>query len=425
MRVATQTWLAPDPVLPQRDLLLDSDFVAGRLTGHFHRPIERCSEVKVKYRVGESLRVLHRVTVGGQDLLVGARTFPLSDRSAARDRLAKLSRTEHNQDAFLDAPSNTIFWKFPNDPKIRNLKVIAEVPETLSSIFGSSWKASQVVAYAPEKCATLRCLNEEGETLAYAKVYTENEGERCAEVYAQLRASIHAAGSPLQVPQAIEYIGTCGTLLIESISGTRLDQTAAAESFHNACALGSTLAWLHNLPPRGGFPRFNRLAPERLQNAAFVIGLARPDVARIAAETADELSASYLLRQEPLVCLHGDIHPKNAVLREGRLVLIDLDQASLGPAAADLGSFCAALRYHCCTGQLPTSAERELRKACLEGYGRIRELPHPDSLDWHTAAALLAERALRSVSRVRREGLSQLPAILTQALKIARGKDAR
>jgi phosphotransferase family enzyme len=425
MRVATQTWLAPDPVLPQRDLLLDSDFVAGRLTGHFHRPIEHCSEVKVKYRAGESLRVLHRVTVGGQDLLVGARTFPLSDRSAARDRLAKLSRTEHNQDAFLDAPSNTIFWEFPCDPKIGNLKAIAETPETLSSIFGSSWKTSRVVAYAPEKCATLRCLNEDGETLAYSKVYTGNEGERCAEIYGQLCASIRAAGSPLQIPQALEYIGNCATLLIEAISGTRLDQAAAAEGFHNARALGGALAWLHSLPPHGRVPRFSRLDPERLQNAAFVLGLARPDVASMAAQLADELCASYLLRQEPLVCLHGDVHPKNAVLREGRLVLIDLDQASLGPAAADLGSFCAALRYHCCTRQLPKSAERELRNACLEGYGRVRELPHPDSLDWHTAAALLAERALRSVSRVRREGLSQLPAILTAALKIVCGKDVR
>jgi tRNA A-37 threonylcarbamoyl transferase component Bud32 len=423
MNVAAPSGLAPDPVLPQRDLLLDSDFVAGRLAECLARQIQRCTGVKVKYRVGESLRVLHRITVAGQDHLVAARTFPLADASAARVRLARFSPTTDPEDAFLDASINTIFWKFPSDPKMGDLKNVVKQPETVPSVFGSRWKKSEVVAYAPEKCATLRCMDGTGTVLAYAKVYAGDQGKQCARLYGTLAAGIRGSGSPLEIPRIFEYIENCGALLLESIPGMRLDQAGAAGLPNSFSELGSALAWLHNLPPRRDFPRFHRLDPERLQNAAFVIGLARPDVAGIAARIADELCASYGRWQEPLVYLHGDVHPKNGVLRGGRLVLIDLDQAGLGPAAADLGSMCAALRYNRCTGQLSDSSERELKTRCLEGYSRIRELPHPHSLDWHTAAALLAERALRAVNRVRPEGLSQLCSVLNHALQIVRGKD--
>jgi len=38
-------------------------------------------------------------------------------------------------------------------------------------------------------------------------------------------------------------------------------------------------------------------------------------------------------------------------------------------------------------------------------YAAVRPLPSPTSLRWHTAAALLAERAWRAVNRLRLPGL--------------------
>ena len=52
--------LAPDPVLPQRDLLLNDQQMATRLSSLLNRRdpvvIDRCEKQRIKYRLGESLR---------------------------------------------------------------------------------------------------------------------------------------------------------------------------------------------------------------------------------------------------------------------------------------------------------------------------------------------------------------------------------
>jgi aminoglycoside phosphotransferase (APT) family kinase protein len=108
----------------------------------------------------------------------------------------------------------------------------------------------------------------------------------------------------------------------------------------------------------------------------------------------------------PSVCLHGDVHLKNAIVRDGDVALIDLDQVATGPAAADVGSLLAALRAAGVDGE----------SSVLAGYGRTA--PHPldrDALRWHVAAALVAERALRAITRVRADSLKQLPRLIAEA----------
>jgi len=50
-----------------------------------------------------------------------------------------------------------------------------------------------------------------------------------------------------------------------------------------------------------------------------------------------------------------------------------------------------------------------LKHALLKGYGAPQD---SHELRWHTAAALLQERALRSVTRIRPTTLQKLPEIL-------------
>ncbi len=100
------------------------------------------------------------------------------------------------------------------------------------------------------------------------------------------------------------------------------------------------------------------------------------------------------------------------------VVLIDLDQVCAGPAAADLGGLLAGLAYARCVGELPEADERRLGEAVVAGYADAGTPPTPASLRWHTAAALLAERGLRAVHRVRRRGLRRLDAILEAAEEV-------
>jgi aminoglycoside phosphotransferase (APT) family kinase protein len=422
-RIKTHINLANDALLPQRDLLLDTGEVARRLASQLGASgtvrIDSCERVRTKYRVGDSLRVLHRIRVGASDFTVAARTFKEGRSEGAYERAlrralpcAPLRAVVH------DAELQTVFWTFPNDRKLDSLRALANIPADLSQLFNPAWTHSRVVAYAPEKCATAQCLDERLNVLAYAKIYQNDEGRRIFRVYNALRQSLASAADAFALPRAIAYAEAHRMLLMEPVEGERIADLQGADALRGYELLGAALAALHNLPVPAGLPPFKRLEVKRLRQAARIMGHARPDVERKALDLADELTAQWKPQTEAPVCLHGDVHSKNGVLCDERLALIDFDQASAGAPAADIGSLLAGLAYAHLSRLLPHAVAQELGAAFLEGYARRRKLPENLALRWHTAAALLAERALRAVNRVRPEGLACLREILTEAQHI-------
>jgi aminoglycoside phosphotransferase (APT) family kinase protein len=414
--------LAFDERLPERDRLLEEQEVRMRLSARLGAdgplPIDRCERVKAKYRVGESLRTLHRVTIGGSGYVVAARTFPDGR-----------SRDEYGRAAAVAAPcgplpgvahdpeTGTVFWSFPNDRKIGGLRALT-CPETLAGLLRRPCLATRLVAYAPERAATARCLGSTGEPIGYAKLYAGDDGRRTYRLHEELRASLAGALS-LRLPRALAYSGGARLLVVEPMEGRQADDLAGAERLVGYRRFGAALATLHGLPPPE-LPRFSRLDRARLLKAAELIGRMRPDVARAASDLATELVARCGPPAAPPVCLHGDVNSRNWILQDDRVALIDLDQVTLGPAAADLGGVLAGLRYRGCVGQLSRSDAGELARAFLAGYAGVRALPERAALRWHTAAALLVERALRAVNRVRAEGLLHLEALLAEASALLR-----
>jgi Ser/Thr protein kinase RdoA (MazF antagonist) len=147
------------------------------------------------------------------------------------------------------------------------------------------------------------------------------------------------------------------------------------------------------------------------------IGAARPDVADELHELRRRLAAR---RPGGLtVLLHGDCHPKNLLVDDADVALIDLDQAGLGPAAADIGSYLARLRLATVVGRQSPEEEATMATAFLAGYDAVRPQPTEDALRWHLAAALLAEQSLRGVNRVRSDVLVHLPGVLAAAAEVA------
>jgi Ser/Thr protein kinase RdoA (MazF antagonist) len=124
------------------------------------------------------------------------------------------------------------------------------------------------------------------------------------------------------------------------------------------------------------------------------------------------------------VLLHGDAHPKNCLLGEAGATLIDLDQASVGPASADLGGVLARLLRDLLAGRLDAAEAAARGESFLEGYARHRPLPPPESLAWHQAAALLIESALRAVNRVYGDALAVLDQLLAGGLACLEGSRA-
>ncbi len=420
--------LTADPVLPQRDLLLNVEEVGQRLSaqlgadGPLH--IRDCERLRVKYRVGRSLRVLYRMDVDSGSHMIAARAFPPGESGHVYEREAQTSLSCGTLRPVLrDAELDTIFWTFPHDRKIANLQVFANVPPgMLSRVLDDRWTHSRLIAYAPEKCATAQCLNDRRELLAYAKVYGGQDGERCYGIYSKLWRGLSAERTPLRIPQAIHYSAAHRTLLLEAIQGKRIADLGGEELRSGFRYLGAALASLHALPLADGLPRYQRLDMGRLQQAARIIGMACSEVAGLAQELSHQLNRGWQPSNHE-VCLHGDVHLKNGILVGDGVALVDLDQVAAGPPAADVGSLLAALRYARCIGHFSEATEYELASAFFDGYCQICQLPDAASLRWHAAAALLAERALRAINRIRPEGLQHLGDLLASAQEALTGRD--
>ena len=394
----TTPLLAIDPALPQRDLLLDETLMTEYLSRLVKYRIEDCERLRTKYRVGTSLRVLYKLRGSGRSYRIAARAFPRTRRITNQ----VTSQTE------LNAPElNATFWIFPHDRKIKNLGVLDSIPDALRDIEGRTWTTSRIVAHAPEKAVTAQCLDENDQIIAYAKIYAGDEGRRIFETYKALETNV-------QTPRAIAYSETHHLLLLKPVPAVPLSTvTQQEDAFFR---LGRALKSLHRINPPLLLRRATRLTPETLTQASANIYAARPDVADIVERLTATLIAQYI-HGEP-VFLHGDVHPKNVFLNDDTLFLLDLDQAAIGTATADLGSVIAGLYGDACTGSRTWNEAFVLQRALLTGY----EAPHESNeLRWHIAAALLQERALRSVTRIRPVTLQKLPEILCAAEAVLNG----
>jgi len=403
-----RTLLAPDPVLPQRDLLLDPEQITPLLEERLslYGPVElaSCEIARVKYRVGQSLRVRYTVEVDGRSHDVACHAFARGHAEAAfRRALGEAVATDGLRAVAWARELETVFWTFPNDRKLR-LGALA----ALDHLLGPRLHSLELVAYAPEKSATLRCDGEAGQ-LAYAKLYADDGADRAFALHR------HLAGAGMPVPQAIPTDQSLRLLLVRPLAGRPLAQLEGAELIEGHERLGETIARLHELPPPDRV-RARRLDTDRLRAAAEIIACARPDVADAARRVGAEIARRGT--PQPLVCLHGDLHPKNALLHGGRVGLVDLDQVAGGSASAELGSLFAGLRCARVVGRLDGAKERECAAAFAAGYATVRPLPPAPVLRRATAAALLGERALRAVNRVRPDGLSALGRLFAAAQEL-------
>jgi aminoglycoside phosphotransferase (APT) family kinase protein len=355
------TTLAPDAVLERRDELLDADALCDTVSQLLDAEVETCERVRATYHPGRSLRVLLRVRHGGSTTRVSARM----------------------------RPARTLFSIFPADRKLPALRRLMD----------GSWPSPgaplELVVYAPEKSATAAGAG------AYVKLYADTTWARTAAVHVALRAS------GLRVPAVVAAWPELRALAVEAVAGRPL---AGDEDGYRA--FGAALASLHRLAPLDGRP-FDRLDLDHLARASATIGALRPDVAATARRLERTLRRRAHVRRGASVCLHGDVHPKNVLVDGEGATLVDLDDVAAGPAAADLGSALAGLTYDRVVGRRDDDSAKRLAGALLDGYGGFARA---DELRWYTAAALLGERALRSITRLRPAGLARLYAVLAAGL---------
>lgn len=408
------TMLAPDPALPARDRHLDPVWVARRLAELTGRPVRPGRLVRSKYRIGESLRAVHRVELDGRDTTVTARMFPLHDGvagGAARVATAAPS-------ALHDVEHGTVWWWFPDDRRMHRLAdVMRADPFLAEQLRLPAWAQTTVAEYAPERSLTVRAADVHDRALAYVKVYAPGTVDLDAFAGRYERAARAFAGDrTISVPRVMSRIDDVIALTpMPGVSWTALADTDRESGLQR---LGAAIARFHEIPPDGIAGSFGRLQVGRVVHSAELVAAARPDVAPRILAAADRLAGGPPPGDER-VLLHGDCHPKNSLFDQGCIALIDLDQAGVGSPAADIASLLARLEHGRLLGETDRATATALGEAFLAGYAGVRALPSPASLGWHVAAALIAERAVRAVNRVGTRALARLAELTDAAFDVA------
>ena len=114
--------------------------------------------------------------------------------------------------------------------------------------------------------------------------------------------------------------------------------------------------------------------------------------------------------------LHGSFRLNHVLVHQGRLALIDLDGASVGPAEFDVANFLASLYYFEAEGRLHGIERREIARRFLNGYRAVaRWALDPEALRWYRAALLVAKQARKYATRPRREPERKLRRMLSLA----------
>jgi hypothetical protein len=259
-----------------------------------------------------------------------------------------------------------IFWRFPHDPGLPQLGALLD-------------GRTELVRYRPEERATLR----RGDL--YAKTFRGTEGaELCERFFSLQRMSGRLMAFEVARPQ--EYDASTRTFWQQGIEAPALAEVITSANCAALMALAAQgLAALHGAEPRFGPARSNaELAAASLRRAA-KIGRCMPRLGPRAQGIAEEIAGHVpAAAGAASVQIHGDFHMDQLRVREGRLVLFDLDELAIGDPLEDLASFVV---------KCPLRDARLARLACaalIDAYARCRPaLFDATRLSWHLSVQWL------------------------------------
>jgi len=440
--------------------MLDAGFVQAILAVQLEtaRPPARrgrvlaCAVDHVRYKRGQSCLISYRVET--QDAETGERCEARysarawapgeSARRFEKSRRASLVVPRLGPALFHVEPLSAIFWAFPNDRKLGDMSALTNpvrleteiIPSMIGAHLGAAWRlsswTSSVVHYVPEHGLTVRarlCLGHRTSGRAivkevFAKQYPPDCGRATFETMHALWEGRARGPGGVTTARPLAYQPRSAILWQEALGGEplarRLDRGAMSASDWTRVAQG--LAAFQAVPLPGLCASGTADFAARLERASALLAEVLPHQAgRVRALVDALLPRAEALAAGPRAALHGDLHPQNVLLGEAGAALIDMDSVSSGPPLADVGSLIAALLARTADGGGPARSVESGIEALAESYRAHAPWPAPRAdIDWHTAAALVAERAVRCITRLKPGRLALVDELLATAERLMR-----
>ncbi|MBP6765303.1 MAG: phosphotransferase [Rubrivivax sp.] len=471
--MSRQAW-PQDAALPQLATALDAAAMApvwaGLLPGG-QVTLQRCEVDRVKYRPGRNLAVSYRLALqdaqGCFTQRVAAR-FSSADEAARRHAKALDATLQPTRPgpghSHVAALGMSAHW-WPNDAKLAASVVLADddalarqwLPPVLQAA-GSKAHVHHELTLAqvvPEHRVTARVqIQVRGSTdpvVVYAKADTESRGPVTHAVMQRLWRSPARCAGRLALPQPLLWQPGSGLHWQAGVPGLALQDllatpAAAAHTGVNAqsggptgtragmlafaalppemsARVGAQVAALHSCPAPAAPLQTGTMLRQQLALVQTVLCQVRPGLRARVRRLARRLDAGLLDAPTTVGTLHGDLHPRNVLVDESRLTLIDLDSARQGLVVLELGSWLAEGLYRAALHGLDTLATQAAGHAFVQGYvaaGGSR--CSTSQLAWATAWQLFCQRVWRCVVNLKpgryalvEQLLSQCEALLAPA----------
>ncbi len=445
--------LPRDPLLPHLARLFDTTFIADRLRTLLAREqVVDCSIERVKYRPRRACVVAYKLGVRTVAGAQAVRRFAICmyGPEDARERYAKARSlqpvgAQHSlPPVALLGDLHALAWPFPHDRKLPALPQLADdariVTEHLPGLVRARWGdravvreySHQVVSYFPEHTCTvsesMTVVPVSGSAphpwTVFGKIRYDDAG---ADTFSNMQALWDSAGhqqGTVAYARALGYDAARRLLWQEAVAGSTLESLLDGAGPQLLERVGRAVAALHATPLASARVLRGADLIANLQRAqrTLELGLAdAPELVRTCAGLAGELQRAWQnVDCSANATLHGDLHGNNILVAPAQVALIDLDRAMRGPALAELGGFLAGLICRACVQR----REIDNRRLAIVIDAYRRSVPWAvdnEQLAWHTAAALVHERAYRCVTSLKPGRIQALPRLLDVAGRILRG----
>lgn len=271
-----------------------------------------------------------------------------------------------------DAPVEV--FQFPDDPLLPGLADAAH-PETALRLLnrhvlavGSRRARVEVIRYRPGSRAVLR--HSVGRIRFYARVM------RPSAVAPLLAAREPIGRSSFVLPRLAGYWADGGVVWVSEIPGRNLRRHIRRGNTPDPSPLldGLESLWAQS-PAALDRQTFNLAAAYRRAKRTFRHKVHESDAASLSLREATESLDPFVKAWQPTALAHNDFYDDQMLaLPDGRMALVDFEEAGPGDPMLDVGNFLAHLRWRSCLGRQrgndATAAYYDLfRDAALERFG--------------------------------------------------------
>lgn len=448
-----------DALLPQLAVILNQAAMKDRLQAQMFESIQErerflvrsCEIDRVRYKPESSCMVTYRLEIEdtttrktGEQVLCG-RAYPEGQSQShwEKARRRAVVQPRFGKPMVYLPHLELVLWSFPNDRKMTTLPAAIEaahstsviLPQSIAAHLGRGWQilgsTSQVMHYVGEHTCTVKMSldlshpsqNELQPMTLFGKTYYNEEGAETDRVMRQLWDSESRRSGRLALAKPLGYDRQAKTLWQLGVPGITLEtcDIDRPEFLPFLREAAGAIGALHQTPVSGARSVTPTDLISNLKSVTSILIRCRPTCGEFLLPLVDRLVAqAYMIPAHPSATVHGDLHLKNFLVDAARVTLIDLDNVCTGSPYLDLGSLIAGLH----TYSILHEKSEETVPRLVESFLRAYEIHVPwpirrDLVDWHTAVALITERAYRCVTRLKEGRPAMIEELITLAGRLS------